>query len=244
MFAKKTRLKVLIACEESQVFTKIFRELGHEAYSCDIKNCSGGRPLWHIKANALEVAYDQPWDLMIAHPPCTFLSGAQRGWLSHRDDSHKPFFERRDHPKFVNRRENSLEALEFVNALSNSPIEHIAIENPCGLLNQEIWRDLLCGYWPQFMLERPQTLQPFQFGDEIQKRSCFWLKNLKPISTIIDKKDYQKGEMITLKNGKKIPKWFNKSFKTAEERRTHRSKNLYPKMSKALATQFINSITQ
>jgi len=238
------KLRILVACEESQVFTKIFRELGHKAFSCDIKDCSGGMPLYHIKADALEVAYNQPWDLMLAHPPCTFLSGAQRGWLSHRDDKQKPFFSRRDHPKFKDRREDSLQALEFVNALSNAPIKHIAIENPCGLLNQKIWLDLLLGYWPQFMLEKPQTLQPYQFGDEIQKRSCYWLKNLNAIQTTVEKEDYKKGEMITLKNGQQVPKWFNQSFKNAEERRTHRSKNRFPKMSRALATQFIDSITQ
>ena len=69
-------MKVLIACEESQAVCKAFREKGHEAYSCDILPCSGGHPEWHIQGDALEVAHREHWDLMIAHPPCTYLSNA------------------------------------------------------------------------------------------------------------------------------------------------------------------------
>ena len=74
-------MKVLIACEESQVVCKAFREKGHEAYSCDIQDCSGGYPEWHIKDDVLKVINDN-WDMMIAHPPCTFLSHAGNGWFS------------------------------------------------------------------------------------------------------------------------------------------------------------------
>ncbi len=75
-------MKVLIACEESQVVCKAFRELGHEAYSCDLQECSGGYPEWHINGDAIEQAYSGKYDLMIAHPPCTYLSYAGIGWFN------------------------------------------------------------------------------------------------------------------------------------------------------------------
>lgn len=75
--------RVLIACEESQTVCKAFRELGHEAYSCDIQECSGGHPEWHFQQDVFEVIEKHgPWDLMIAHPPCTYLSYAGIGWFN------------------------------------------------------------------------------------------------------------------------------------------------------------------
>lgn len=73
-------MRVLVACEESQEVCKAFRALGHEAYSCDIQECSGGHPEWHIKADALELI-KMKWDLIIAHPPCTYISNAGARWL-------------------------------------------------------------------------------------------------------------------------------------------------------------------
>ena len=79
-------MKVLIACEESQAVTKAFRQLGHEAYSCDILPCSGGHPEWHYKQDVFEVI-DKGWDLMIAHPPCTYLAVSGARWLYNKDNS-------------------------------------------------------------------------------------------------------------------------------------------------------------
>lgn len=75
-------LRVLVACEESQEVTKAFRALGHDAYSCDLQACSGGHPEWHIMHDALEIAYLGIWDLMIAHPPCQFLTHAGIGYFN------------------------------------------------------------------------------------------------------------------------------------------------------------------
>lgn len=75
------KLRVLIACEESQTLCKAFRELGHEAFSCDIQECSGGHPEWHFKQDVFDVI-NMGWDLMIAHPPCTYLSFAGNGWFN------------------------------------------------------------------------------------------------------------------------------------------------------------------
>ena len=80
-------MKVLVACEESQAVAKAFRKLGHEAYSCDIQDCSGGEPQWHIKGDALVEAYSGKYDLMIAHPPCTYLAVSGARWMYNNDGS-------------------------------------------------------------------------------------------------------------------------------------------------------------
>ena len=104
-------MKVLIACEESQTVTKAFRKNGFEAFSCDILPCSGGYPQWHIKEDAIKVAYDKryKWDLMIAHPPCTYLA------LSGYNVHHK-------NPQWV---KNVPQALDFVQKLMDAPIKFI-----------------------------------------------------------------------------------------------------------------------
>ena len=98
-------MKVLIACEESQSITKEFRNLGHEAFSCDILPCSGGHPEWHYQQDVFEVI-DQGWDMMIAHPPCTYLSVSGARWLYNKDGS-----------KNEERWRNQSEALNFVQRL-------------------------------------------------------------------------------------------------------------------------------
>ena len=149
------KIKVLIACEESQAVTKEFRKLGFEAYSCDILTCSGGHPEWHIQDDIFNVIKNG-WDLMIAHPPCTFLSGSGVQWLSHPEDKSLSFEERRPHPKYPNRRQDMLDSVEFVKVLYNSGIKHIAIENPVGLLSSR-WR------------KPDQIIHPYMFGDEATK---------------------------------------------------------------------------
>ena len=140
-------MKVLIACEESQIVCKTFRESGHEAFSCDILDCSGGHPEWHIKGDVLE-QLDKGWDLMIAHPPCTYLSYAgTRHW---------------DNPGRAEKREK---AMKFFLALANAPIEKICIENPLG-------------YPSKAFRKYDQIINPFQFGHPERKRTCLWLKNL------------------------------------------------------------------
>ena len=112
-------MKILIACEESQTITKEFRKAGHQAFSCDMIKCSGGHPEWHIQGDALNAAYSQQWDLMIAHPPCTYLSvsGAQY-WNK--------------------RQKEQIKALKFVLQLLNAPINKIALENPVGKISTSI----------------------------------------------------------------------------------------------------------
>src|SRR5574344_763793 len=115
------KLKVLVACEERQTGSKAFRELGHEAYSCDIQDSSGGHPEWHLKQDVLPLLH-QHWDLIIAHPPCTYMSKAGARWM---------------YPTAGNLSEEryklSQQAKDFFMEFYNCDCEHIAIENPVPL---------------------------------------------------------------------------------------------------------------
>ena len=208
-------MRILVACEESQTILKELLALGHDAWSCDIKPCSGQFPEKHITADVLSVL-DQGWELMIAHPPCTYLSGAGDNWFW------------KDGEFNWDRQEKRLDALDFVLALWNAPIDRIAIENPVGAIST-MWRK------PQ------QIVQPWMFGDEAQKRTCFWLKNLPRLvpTKIVDKGEFF--EWICKKTGKKRrqPKWFFEAWSSAtpEERRTIRSKT-FPGLAKAIADQW------
>lgn len=216
-------MKVLVACEESQTVTKEFRNLGHDAYSCDLLPCSGGHPEWHLQCSVFDII-DQGWDLMIAHPPCTFLAGSAVQWLSHPEDKLLPFEERRAHPKYPNRRADMLDSLEFVKALYDSPIKHIAIENPVGILSSK-WK------------KPDQIIQPYMFGDEATKTTCLWLKNLPKLSptSIVGK-----GERTVFASGKSHPKWYAdalKNTKTKQERQSLRSVT-FVGIAKAFAEQW------
>ena len=215
--------RVLIACEESQATTKAFRKLGHEAFSCDLLPCSGGHPEWHYQCDIFEVI-NKGWDLMVAHPPCTFLTGSGVQWLSNPEDKALPFEERRPHPKYPNRRQDMLDSVSFVKALYNADIKHIAIENPVGLLSSR-WRKL------------DQIVQPYMFGDEATKTTCLWLKNL-PL--LLPTKIVGKGERTVFASGKSHPKWYAdalKNAKTKEERQTLRSKT-FEGLAPAFAEQW------
>lgn len=219
--------RILVACEESQAVTKELRALGHEAFSCDLLPCSGGHPEWHIQADVFEVI-KLGWDIMIAHPPCTFLSSSGAGWLYHPDDKHLPTQERRPHPLYPNRIKDRDDAVEFVKRLYDSDIPCIAIENPIGQLSS-LWR------------KPDQIVQPWMFGDKASKSTCFWLKGLPKLepTEIVDKGEFFE---FTTKKGevKKQPMWYFKALseaKTAEERRTLRSKT-FQGMAKAMAKQW------
>ena len=205
-------MKVLIACEESQSITKEFRNLGHEAFSCDILPCSGGHPEWHYQQDVFEVI-DQGWDMMIAHPPCTYLSVSGARWLYNKDGS-----------KNEERWRNQSEALNFVQRLMDVPIDKIAIENPVSVISSNIRK-------PE------QIIQPWMFGDEATKTTCLWLKNLpllKPTKVV------GKGERVVFKSGKSHPQWYAEALskaKTAEERRNLRSKT-FPGIAQAIANQW------
>lgn len=147
---KFTTMKVLIACEESQAVCIAFRERGHEAYSCDILPCSGGRPEWHIQDDVLKHLNDG-WDMMIGHPPCTYISYAANAYWNE-----------------PGRLEKRLEALIFFAKLWLAPIEKICLENPKSCASPTI-------------AKYSQEIQPYYFGDRDYKTTWLWLKNLPPL---------------------------------------------------------------
>lgn len=148
-------MRVLVACEESQVVCKAFRERGHEAFSCDIQPCSGGHPEWHLQIDALDAINYMNWDLMIAHPPCTYLTNAGIGYFNVAKYGLQA----------VNRRMKREEAFLFFMQLYKSPIKKICIENPVG--------------YPNTAFRKPnQTIHPWFFGDPHMKRTCLWLRGL------------------------------------------------------------------
>lgn len=141
-------LRVLVACEFSGVVRDAFARRGHDAWSCDLlpSETSGQ----HIVGDVRLYLHDG-WDLLIAHPPCTYLSRAGARWW-----------------KAPGRQELADQAAAFVFALRDAPIERIAIENPIGQLNSR-WR------------KPDQTIQPWMFGHPFTKATCLWLKRLPPL---------------------------------------------------------------
>ena len=210
-------MKILVACEESQAVTKELRKLGHQAFSCDLLPCSGGHPEWHFKQDVFEVI-KQGWDMMIAHPPCTFLAVSGARWLYNKDGS-----------KNIERWENQAEALDFVQKLMDAPINKIAIENPISVISSQIRKP-------------DQIVHPYHFGDKASKSTCLWLKNLPPLTAT---NMVSKGEFFEWvdKKGKKKrqAQWYMdalKKAKTPEQRRTLRSKT-FEGMAKAITEQWI-----
>lgn len=221
-------MRVLVACEESQAVTIELRKLGAEAFSCDILPCSGGHPEWHFQDDVFNVI-DQGWDMMIAFPPCTYLSVSGAQWYYHPDDKNLAIENRRPHPKYPNRSKDREEAKDFFIRLYNSNIKHIAIENPVGIMNTTF-------------MKPTQIIQPWMFGDEATKTTCLWLKNLPELtSTNI----VSKGERTVFASGKSHPKWYADALakaKTPEERRNLRSKT-FPGIAKAMAEQWTKHLT-
>ena len=145
-------MKILIACEESQTVCNSFRKLGFDCYSCDVEP-TRGNPLYHIQGDAIDQAYSGEYHLMIAHPPCTYMSRAGARWMYQNGTINE------------DRLKKAYKAREFFNNLLNAPINHIAIENPT----------------PLKIIKLPdpsQIIQPYQFGNPYSKRTLLWLKNL------------------------------------------------------------------
>jgi site-specific DNA-cytosine methylase len=189
-------MKILIACEESQTVCNAFRKNDFEAYSCDILPCSGGHPEWHIQGDVLK-ELDNGWDLIIAHPPCTYLTITGNKWM-------KPEFAER----FPNRQKQREDAIEFFIKIANAKCEHIAIENPVGVIST-VWR------------KADQYVHPYHFGDPHSKKTGFWLKNLPKLihTKIVEPK------MYTYKDGRRDPIWHVESLKLPpDERQKVRSK--------------------
>ena len=209
--AMQKPLKILVACEESQAVTKELRRLGHEAYSCDIIPCSGGHPEWHLQQDVIPLLKEK-WDMIIAFPPCTYLTVTGNRW----------FNVERYGEKALQRQKDREDAINFFMAFANADCDKIAIENPVGVMSTAY--------------RKPnQIIHPYMFGDPERKATCLWLKGLpelKPTNIV-------QPNIIPYKNGKGTdsPWHMNTMGLPREERAKMRSKT-FPGIAKAMAEQW------
>lgn len=199
-------MRVLVACEFSGTVRNAFSALGHDAWSCDILPTE--RPGNHIQGDVLAVLGDG-WDLMVAHPPCTYLSVSGARWCTG------------DSEKAAKRRTLREQALAFVQTLMNAPIPRIAIENPVSIISSRIKRPT-------------QTIQPWQFGEPMEKRTCLWLTNLPPlVPTNIVQPEY-----VTSGTGRRWSKWFWETSMIPYPKRGHARSVTFQGIADAMADQW------
>ena len=220
-------MKVLVACEESQTVCKAFRKRGHEAYSCDIQQCSGGHPEWHIKGDVLPIinGYTTPtdifitqdgfahcvpkkWDLIIAHPPCTYLTGAGACNI----------------PKHPERIPLGFEAAEFFLKILNADCDKIVVENPPPMKRFNL---------PKYN----QLVRPYMFGESNNKPICLWIKGveeLKPTNIVEKDKDIVRWVHKATGQKKSCSKWYNTN---TSQHSKHRSKT-FEGVALAMAEQW------
>ena len=219
-------MKILVACEESQAVTIELRKLGHEAFSCDIIECSGGHPEWHIMQDVLpllngrcsfktmdgiEHSIDGKWDMIIAHPPCTYLTNAGARWLWAGGKLNEERYKK------------GMEARKFFMRFIEADCPRIAVENPI----------------PSAVYELPtytQIIQPYEYGHPNTKKTCLWLKGLPPLQpTEIVKPE--KARRFQQKNGKWRYSCWEMDQRGGKERARERSKT-FPGIAKAIAEQW------
>lgn len=209
-------VRVLVACEKSQRVASAFRRRGITAFSCDIDPELGGHPEWHIKGDAVEAMNAEKWDLLIAHPPCTFLTRITSLHLYHEDGT-------------VNKKryDAGIAAKEFFMQFYNANIPFICVENPTPLA---LWG------LPPFS----QIIQPYQFGEPYSKATCLWLKGLPKLTptNVLDKRICT--QMMTQSRvrtgGLRKPSWGNsKGFKRSVT---------FEGIAEAMADQWIPIITK
>lgn len=229
------KLKVLVACEESQRVCTEFRKLGHEAYSADIQEPSGGFPEWHILGDVLKVLKGghfetmdgsehcvNKWDLIIAHPPCTYLAVSGNAWFNIAKYGDKA----------IERYKQREQAAQFFMKFIHADCEHIAVENPIGYMNTHY--------------QKPSCIiQPYEYGHPVRKATCLWLKNLPALipTNIVQydiihsgKKTYSGAAAYITDNGK-ILRWNDP--RTAKER-----SKTFPGIAAAMAKQWSEYIIQ
>ena len=219
------KFRLLVCCEESQRVCTAFRERGWEAYSCDIEPCSGGHPEWHIQQDVLplingDCEFDtvdgehhvikDEWDLLICHPPCTYLTLAGNKWF-------KPEF--RD--RFPGRIQQRQEAIDFFMKFANAKCKHIAIENPVGVMSSQ-WR------------KPNQYIEPYYFGDPEKKKTGLWLvglPNLMPTNMV-------EPVIIHCKSGANEPRWHMESMSFPAKERSRVRSRTFIGIANAMAEQW------
>jgi len=201
-------MRVLLACEESQTVCKEFRRIGHEAFSCDIKNCSGGKPEWHIKGDVIDVINDG-WDLMISFPPCTHLAVSGAAWFDE---------------KIKDGRQQ--QGIDFFMKMVNAPINKIAIENPVGIMSNKYKKptQIIQPYYFGDEFQKTTCLWLKGLNPLVHQES----------DDLFNKKTWvDRGEMTTFTSGKVMPKWYAELSGNGGER-----SKTFPGIAKAMANQW------
>ena len=167
-------MRILVACEESQRVCTAFRNKGHEAYSCDIMDCSGDHPEWHIKDDVMN-HINEDWDMIIAFPPCTHLCNAGQRWFAEGKKDRKL----------------QEDAIKFFMAFTDINCPKISIENPVGIMSTKYRKP-------------DQIIHPWMFGDTDYKMTCLWLKGLPKLkpTNIVQKEERTQNNWKAVFNGK------------------------------------------
>lgn len=231
-------MKVLVACEESQAVCKEFRARGHEAYSCDIIECSGGAPQWHIMQDVLpllngnctfktcdgvEHQIDGKWDMIIAFPPCTHLavSGARHFEIKRADGRQRW-------------------GIEFFCQFLAADCDKIVIENPVGVMSGDYVPKHFPDIAQKYGLPRKPTqiIQPWMFGDNYAKSTCLWIKGLPPlVQEVTEEPEMEYLEWIDKKTGKpkRQAKWYCDALKLSPEERAKVRSKTFPGVARKMA---------
>ena len=224
---RKENMNILIACEESQRVCTKFRAKGHNAFSCDIIDCSGGHPEWHIKQDVLPLLNGQctfytadgnchriagTWDMIIAHPPCTFLAVSGNRWFNVKKYGQEA----------VQRKKKREEAAEFFMTIAAAKCAKICIENPVGAMSR-IWR------------KPDQVIQPYMFGDPVEKKTCLWLKGIPPL---VPSNEVKPPQRIFFKSGRSMGKFFVETRNLPKEERARVRSKTFPGIATAMAEQW------
>lgn len=226
-------MNVLVACEESQRVCIAFREKGHNAFSCDILPCSGGHPEWHIQGDVLKILnpYKLPfggeviefrtmdeadyviekWDLIIAFPPCTYLTVTGNRW----------FNVDRYREKAIQRHKDRKDAIDFFMAIANAECDRIAIENPVGVMSSQ-WR------------KPDQYIEPYMFGDPEKKKTGLWLKGL----PLMKSTNIVEPVIFHCKSGANEPRWHMETMHLPKAERSRVRSRTFPGIAKAMAEQW------
>lgn len=233
-------MNVLIACEESQAVCIEMRRLGHNAFSCDVQECSGGHPEWHIMGDVLPLIngrcefktmdgkthrIEGRWDLLIAHPPCRFLTLTGNRWYNVE----------RYGQKAIDRLQEREKAIAFFMAFANADCLRIAIENPIGIMSSRYRK-------------ADQIVQPWQFAlteeENTEKATCLWLKGVSPLSPLNKEKPEISYHEWTTPDGKKKRQttWYYQTRCLPHSLRAIAASKTFPGIARAFAEQWAGAV--
>lgn len=190
-------LNILVNCETSGAVRDVLRTLGHDAVSCDLLPTK--RPGPHYQGDARVALRLRRWDMLIAHPPCTYLTVSGRRWYYHPDDRHLPIEQRRPHPDYPHRREQEEAGAAFFMEMAHA--EHIplrCVENPIGVMSTRYRTP-------------DQVVPPYQFGDDASKATCLWLYGLEPLPVPARELWFPPRMVYSPRHKKVLPRWGNQA---------------------------------